>query len=110
MITVSEQRREERQACKYPILCSSLNGRTVYSAVTVDYCERGIGFISRVPLKNSMTLFFRTDLSSLEAAGGRLCRGLRGTGLVQIRWCSEVEPLSPSGTYRIGARYVEPYP
>lgn len=110
MITVSEQRYEERRECKYPILCSSLNGRNVYSAVTVDYCERGIGFISHVPLKNSTTLFFRTDLSSLEASGDRHCRGLRGTGLVQVRWCSEMEPPSPSERYRIGARYVEPYP
>lgn len=104
-----EQRRTERFPCKSTIVCYNLNGERVYSARTINHCDSGIGFITQTPLKSGMTIFFRADIHTQKRIADRLCRTMRGTGLVQIRWChllGDREPVS----YCVGAEYVEPYP
>jgi hypothetical protein len=104
-----DQRRTERFSCESPIVCSSLNGQSVYSARTLNYCEKGLSFISQAPLKTGMTIFFRADNRTQKRLGAASCRTMRGTGLAQIRWCHRLRNQEPV-SYRFGAEYVEPYP
>lgn len=104
-----EQRRTERFSCESPMVCSSLNGQHVYSARTINHCQSGISFITQTPLASGMTIFFRADIRTQKRIDARLCRTMRGTGLVQIRWChprGDRDPVS----YCVGAEYEDPYP
>ena len=104
-----EQRRAERYACESPLVCSSLNGSGVYSGRSINHCERGIAFISQKPMKSGTTIYFRTDSFAQKRFKHSTCRGMRGMGLAQVRWCHPVANQEPAA-YRIGAEYVGPYP
>ena len=104
-----DQRRAERFACESPIVCSSLEGPNVYSARTLNHCESGLSFVTHAPLQAGMTIFFRADTRTQKRRGDSSCRAMRGTGLVQIRWCLALENKERV-SYRVGAEYVEPYP
>lgn len=109
-MTVSrDQRRTPRIVCESPIVCSSINGQSVYSARTLNYCESGLSFITQTPLKAGMTIFFRADIRTQKRITGPSCRSMRGTGLAQIRWCRRLPSHEPV-SYRVGAEYMEPYP
>ena len=104
-----DQRRTPRLVCESPIVCSSLNGQSLYSARTLNCCESGLSFVTQTPLKAGMMIFFRADTRTQKRLASQSCRTMRGTGLAQIRWCQclrNKEPIS----YRVGAEYVEPYP
>lgn len=104
-----DQRRTERFCCESPIVCSSLNGQSVYSARTLNHCESGLSFITQTPLKSGMMIFFRADTRTHRRIDAQACRTMRGTGLAQIRWCRRILDQEPE-TYCVGAEYVEPYP
>jgi hypothetical protein len=104
-----EQRRMERFTCESPIVCSSLNGSRVYAARTLNHCESGLSFITQTPLKSGMMIFFRADTRTQRRAPASPCRTMRGTGLVQIRWCQRIK-AKETVSFRVGAEYVEPYP
>lgn len=109
MTANQDQRRTPRTVCESPIVCSSLNGQSVYSARTLNYCESGLSFITQAPLKAGMTIFFRADIRTQKRIAGPSYRSMRGTGLAQIRWCRRL-PSKESVSYRVGAEYLEPYP
>jgi hypothetical protein len=109
MEKIIDKRRSERLACESPIVCSSLNGKSLYPARTINHCETGIGFITRTRLETGMTIFFRTDTRTRNRMNLRLCRTMRGTGLAEIRWCRRLKDREPV-SYCVGAEYVEPYP
>jgi len=104
-----EQRRTERFSCESPIVCSSLNGESVYSARTLNHCESGLSFVTRTPLQSGMMIFFRADARTQKRIAARSCRTMRGTGLAQIRWCRRLR-ADDTVRYCVGAEYVEPYP
>ena len=105
-----EKRRRERMPCEYPILCSTLNGKVVHPAVTVDCSEDGIGFVSRVPLREGQTFCFRADPATAGTSGLVHCPSLKGVGLIRIRWCRETSERETLERFRIGARYADLYP
>jgi len=109
MTANQDQRRTPRIVCESPIVCSSLNGQSVYSARTLNYCDSGLSFITQTPLKAGMTIFFRADTRTQKRIVGSSCRTMRGTGLAQIRWCRRLHSKELV-SYRVGAEYVEPYP
>ena len=109
MTANQDQRRTLRIVCESPIVCSSLNGRNLYSARTLNCCESGLSFITQTPLKTGMTIFFRADTRTQKRLASPSCRIMRGTGLAQIRWCHRLHSRA-SASYRVGAEYVEPYP
>jgi hypothetical protein len=104
-----EQRRTARFSCESPIVCSSLNGKRVYPARTVNHCDSGISFITQTPLKSGMTIFFRADIRTQKRIATQPGRTMRGTGLVNIRWCHPLDSRDPV-SYCVGAEYAEPYP
>ena len=104
-----EQRRAERFSCESPIVCASLNGKSLYTARTINHCESGISFITRTPLKTGMTIFFRADTRTQKRMNPRPCRIMRGTGLARIRWCRPLRGQEPVN-YCVGAEFVERYP
>ena len=110
MTANQDQRRTPRIVCESPIVCSSLNGQSVYSARTLNYCDSGLSFITQTPLKTGMTIFFRADTRTQKRIVGASCRTMRGTGLAQIRWCHPMMRSKEPVSYRVGAEYIEPYP
>ena len=104
-----EQRQTQRFMCESPMVCSDLNGTAVYSGRSVNHCERGLSFITHEPLKFGITIYFRTDSFAQKRFGDSTCRGMRGMGLAQVRWCHPVVGKEPT-VYRVGAEYLGPYP
>ncbi len=104
-----EQRKVQRFTCESPLVCSDLNGSGIYSGRSVNHCERGISFITHEPLKFGTTIYFRTDSFAQKRFNDSTCRGMRGMGLAQVRWCRPLDKQGPIG-YRVGAEYVGPYP
>ncbi|MDJ0811880.1 MAG: hypothetical protein QNJ48_07600 [Desulfobacterales bacterium] len=104
-----EQRRTERYTCESPLVCSILNGTSVYSGRSINHCERGMAFITQEPMKSGTTIYFRTDSFAQKRFKDSTCRGMRGMGLAQVRWCHPVANQA-STAYQIGAEYVGPYP
>ena len=102
------QRGAERFLCESPIVCSSLNGKSVYPARTINHCASGLGFITQTPLKSGMMIFFRADTHTRKRIDSGSCRTMRGAGLAQVRWCHRLRDQET--TYSVGAAYVEPYP
>ncbi len=103
------QRRAERFICESPIVCSSLNGKNVYPARTINHCDSGLGFITQTPLKSGTMIFFRTDTHTRKRLDIGTCRTMRGAGLAQVRWCRRLRGQGTT-SYCVGAEYVEPYP
>ena len=103
-----DQRRTERFSCESPIVCSTLNGKTVYPARTLNHCDSGISFITRTPLKAGTTIFFRADTRTQNRVETQTCPTMRGTGLAQVRWCRKLR--GRDDCFCVGAEYVEPYP
>ena len=104
-----EQRQEQRFVCESPLVCSDIDGSAVYSGRSVNHCERGLSFITHEPLKFGTTLYFRTDIFAQKRFKYSTCRGMRGMGLAQVRWCQPVGNKEPT-VYRVGAKYMGPYP
>ena len=104
-----EQRQEQRFVCESPLVCSDIDGSAVYSGRSVNHCERGLSFITHEPLKFGTTLYFRTDTFAQKRFKYSTCRGMRGMGLAQVRWCHPVGNKEPT-VYRVGAKYMGPYP
>ena len=104
-----EQRRTMRFVCESPLMCTNLEGSRVYSGRSINHCERGLAFITQEPMKSGTTIYFRTDSFAQKRFNESTCRGMRGTGLAQIRWCQPVNGHQPA-TYRVGAEYLGPYP
>ena len=105
----TEQRRETRFVCESPLVCTNLNGSRVYSGRSINHCERGLAFITREPMKSGTTIYFRTDSFAQKRFKDSTCRGMRGMGLAQIRWCQPVADQDPTA-YQVGAEYLGPYP
>ncbi len=104
-----EQRRAKRYVCESPLVCANLNGSGVYSGRSINHCERGLAFITQKPMAFGTTIYFRTDSFAQKRFKDSTCRGMRGTGLAQVRWCQPVADLEPA-SYRVGAEYLGPYP
>lgn len=109
MRDIIEQRRTERFVCESPLVCTSLSGSSVYSGRSINHCERGLSFITHAPMKSGTTIYFRTDSFAQKRFKDSTCRGMRGMGLAQVRWCRPLADHNPSA-YRIGAEYLGPYP
>ena len=109
MTASRDQRRTARFSCESPIVCSSLNGQSIYSARTINHCERGISFVTQAPLEAGMTIYFRADARTQQRIAADACLTMRGTGLAQVRWCRRLHNQNPV-RYCVGAEYVEPYP
>ncbi len=109
MLKFTEQRRAERFVCESPLVCTHLNGSRVYSGRSINHCERGLAFITQAPMKSGTTIYFRTDSFAQKRFNDSTCRGMRGTGLAQIRWCHPIADQEPTA-YQVGAEYLGPYP
>jgi hypothetical protein len=104
-----EQRQTQRFVCESPLVCSDVDGVNVYSGRSINHCKWGLAFITHAPLKFGTTLYFRTDSFAQKRFGDSSCRGMRGMGLAQVRWCHPVAGRDPA-VYRVGAEYLGPYP
>ena len=104
-----EQRRTTRFVCESPLMCTHLEGSRVYSGRSLNHCKRGLAFITQEPMKSGTTIYFRADSFAQKRFKHSTCRGMRGMGLAQVRWCQPVDGQEPAA-YQVGVEYLGPYP
>ena len=84
---------------------SYFNKKRWYETQTLNYCDEGMCFKSKVSLQPGTTVFIRVKNNQPIGAGAG--RGLRSVTLAEVKWCKEIinetEPF-----YVIGAKYYLP--
>ncbi len=86
---------------------SFLNKRNWYEAQTINHCDEGMCFNSKVSLQPQASVCIRIkNLHSNSACKGG-CRGLRSVSLAEAKWCKEIINETKH-FYEIGAKYYLP--
>jgi hypothetical protein len=107
MINVPEKRRTIRNTIKASIRCSYFNRPVSTSAMTVNFSQDGMYFVSDVEFHPGSTVLIRTVNESPHPKLPENTEGLRQTTLAEVRWCRKISE-NPSH-YQVGVKYYEPW-
>jgi hypothetical protein len=105
MSSVHEKRRTSRYEIETPILCSYFNNPISSSAMTINFGQDGMDFISEMNFHPGSAVLIRANNNRPHQKMPENTEGLRQTTLAEVRWCRQVSEKPTH--YQVGVKYYE---
>jgi hypothetical protein len=105
MSNAHEKRRTSRYAIETPILCSYFNKPVSSNAMTINFGQDGMYFVSEMKFHPGSAVLIRANNNSPHQKMPENTEGLRQTTLAEVRWCKQVSEKPTC--YQVGVKYYE---